>query len=70
MNGICTLGNDRVYDQIVALLNSIEVVLGPETPVCIYPFDEHTEMIGAEISKRPNVFLYDDTESIQRISIG
>ncbi|MBD2003876.1 MULTISPECIES: Npun_R2821/Npun_R2822 family protein [Cyanophyceae] len=66
MNGICTLGNDRVYDQIVALLNSIEVVLGPETPVCIYPFDEHTEMIGAEISKRPNVFLYDDTESIQR----
>ena len=66
MNGICTLGNDRVYDQIVALLNSIEVVLGPETPVCIYPFDEHTQMIGAEISKRPNVFLYDDTESIQR----
>ncbi|MBD1907540.1 sugar transferase [Funiculus sociatus GB2-A5] len=66
MNGICTLGNDRVYDQIVALLNSIEVVLGPETPVCIYPFDEHTEMISAEISKRPNVFLYDDTESIQR----
>ncbi|MBD1929075.1 sugar transferase [Trichocoleus sp. FACHB-90] len=66
MNGICTLGNDRVYDQIVALLNSIEVVLGSETPVCIYPFDEHTQMIGAEISKRPNVFLYDDTESIQR----
>ena len=25
MDGICTLANDRVYDQLVALLNSIEV---------------------------------------------
>ncbi len=25
MDGICTLANDRVYDQLVAILNSIEV---------------------------------------------
>ncbi|NEP55800.1 MAG: sugar transferase [Symploca sp. SIO2G7] len=66
MNGICTMGNDRVYDQVVALLNSIEVILGPETPVCVYPFDEQTEGIASEIAKRDNVILYQDQESIQR----
>ncbi|MGF1937401.1 MAG: Npun_R2821/Npun_R2822 family protein [Nostoc sp. ChiQUE02] len=66
MNGICTLGNDYVFDQLVALLNSIDVILGPETPVCIYPFDDQTQRIADEIAKRPNVFLYDDRESINR----
>jgi hypothetical protein len=66
MKGICTLGNDYVFDQLVALLNSIDVFLGSEIPVCIYPFDEQTQRIEQEIAKRPNVFLYDDQESIQR----
>ncbi|MBK1987210.1 sugar transferase [Sphaerospermopsis aphanizomenoides BCCUSP55] len=66
MKGICTLGNDYVFDQLVALLNSIDVFLGSEIPVCIYPFDEQTQRIAQEIAKRPNVFLYDDQESIQR----
>lgn len=66
MNGICTLGNDIVFDQLVALLNSIEVFLGSEIPVCIYPFDEQTQRISQEIAKRPNVFLYDNQENIQR----
>lgn len=66
MNGICTLGNDVVYDQLVGLLNSIDAILGSETPVCVYPFDDRLEKIAAEIAKRPNVSLYDDQESIQR----
>jgi hypothetical protein len=66
MNGICTLANDYVFDQLVALLNSIDVILGSETPVCIYPFDDQTQRITNEIAKRPNVFLYDDQESINR----
>ncbi len=66
MNGICTLGNDYVFDQLVALLNSIDVILGSETPVCIYPFDDQTQQIADEIAKRPNVFIYDDLESINR----
>ncbi len=65
-NGICTLGNDVIFDQLVALLNSIEAILGSETPVCIYPFDDRLERIKAEVEKRPNVFIYDDAESIQR----
>lgn len=66
MRGICSLGNDVVYDQLVGLLNSIDAILGPETPVCVYPFDDRIEKIAAEIAKRPNVTLYDDHESIQR----
>jgi len=66
MNGICTIANDTVYDQLIALLNSIEVILGSNTPVCIYPFDEHIEQIKAEIAKRPNVFMYEDIASIER----
>ncbi|WP_089093999.1 Npun_R2821/Npun_R2822 family protein [Nodularia sp. NIES-3585] len=66
MNGICTLGNDYVFDQLVALLNSIDVFLGKEIPVCIYPFDDQTQRIAEEIAKRPNVFIYDDQESINR----
>ena len=66
MNGICTLGNDVVFDQLVALLNSIDANIGSETPVCIYPFDEQLERISAEVANRPNVFIYNDRESIQR----
>lgn len=66
MDGICTLANDRVFDQLIALLNSIEAVLGKDTPVCVYPYDDNTAQIAAAIAKRPNVQLYDDQESIQR----
>jgi hypothetical protein len=64
MNGICTLANDRVYHQLVALLNSIEAQMGTEMPVCIYPYDDKTERIAAEIANRPNVQLYRDRDSI------
>jgi hypothetical protein len=66
MKGICSLGNDVVFDQLVALLNSIDAVLGAQTPVCVYPFDDRTERIAAEIAKRPNVTLYRDRQSIER----
>lgn len=66
MNGICTLANDTVYDQLIALLNSIEIILGSNTPVCIYPFDDQIQQIKAEIVNRPNVFIYEDSTSIQR----
>ncbi len=66
MNGICTLANDTVSDQLIALLNSIEIILGSNTPVCIYPFDEQVQQIKTEIVNRPNVFIYEDSASIQR----
>ncbi|MGL5876084.1 MAG: Npun_R2821/Npun_R2822 family protein [Xenococcaceae cyanobacterium] len=65
MNGICTLANDRVYDQLIALLNSIEAIQGKDTPVCVYPYDDNTEKIAAEISKRPNVQLFSNRDVIE-----
>lgn len=64
MNGICTLANDYVYDQLVALLNSIEQVYGQQMPVCIYPYDDQTERIAELIKQRPQVQLYQDQNSI------
>ena len=66
MDGICTLANDRVYDQLVALLNSIEAVQGASIPICVYPYDNNTAQIAAEIARRPNVQLYDNQDSIQQ----
>ncbi|MDJ0719802.1 MAG: hypothetical protein QNJ54_37200 [Prochloraceae cyanobacterium] len=66
MDGICTLANDRVYDQLVALLNSIEAISGENTPVCVYPYDDNTDLIAAEIAKRSNVQLYDDRKSMEK----
>ncbi len=66
MDGICTLANDKVYNQLVALLNSIEAILGTEIPVCVYPYDDNTTQIVAEIARRPNVHFYNDNDSIQR----
>jgi hypothetical protein len=63
MRGICTLGNDRVYDQIVALLNSIEKH-APGTPVCIFPYDDNIDRITAESDRRDTVQIYRDQASI------
>jgi hypothetical protein len=66
MDGICTLANDRVFDQTIALLNSIEAVMGKDFPVCIYPYDDNTSKLTAEIVDRPQVRLYDDRDSIEQ----
>jgi hypothetical protein len=64
--GIYTLANDRIYDQLVALLNSIEINVSSDIPVCIIPFDNQLEKIQKEIDSRPNVTLFNDRNSIQR----
>lgn len=64
--GIYTLANDVIYDQLVALLNSIEVNVGAHIPVCIIPFDQRLQRVKEDISTRPNVTLFDDQRSIER----
>lgn len=64
MKGICTLANDRVYDQLIALLNSIAAIYGDQMPVCIYPYDDNISQITAAISSRKNVEIYQDQTSI------
>jgi len=65
-HGIYTLANDAVYDQLVALLNSIEVNISPEIPVCIIPYDDRLEKVKQEVNSRANVTLFDNWDSIQR----
>jgi hypothetical protein len=60
-NGIYTLANDFVYDQLVALLNSIEVNAGKEIPVCVIAYDNQIEKIQAEVEVRRNVTLLNDS---------
>lgn len=66
MNGICTLANDIVFDQVVALLNSIEAIYDNKMPVCIYPYDDRIDKLRDEIAHRPQVQLYDDSVSMKR----
>lgn len=61
-DGIYTLANDKVYDQLVALLNSIEENAGRDIPICVIAYDDQLEQVGAEIAKRDNVTLLNDPE--------
>jgi hypothetical protein len=65
MRGICTLANDVVYDQLIALLNSIDAVMGSDISVCIYPFDDRLDRVRAELAHRPNVQLFENQAAIQ-----
>lgn len=64
--GIYTLANDAVYDQLVALLNSIEIHAGDSIPVCIIPFDSQMERVQQEVKVRSHVSLFDDWDAIGR----
>ncbi|MGL5082127.1 MAG: Npun_R2821/Npun_R2822 family protein [Microcoleaceae cyanobacterium] len=64
--GIYTLANDVVYDQLVALLNSIEANAGRDLPVCVIPYNNRLDQVRAEIAQRPNVSLFEDWDSINR----
>ncbi|MDB9526886.1 sugar transferase [Oscillatoria sp. CS-180] len=66
MDGICTLGNDNVYDQIVALLNSIEVHAGKSFPVCIYPYDDRLDKLRQLAASRPHLHLFEEKAIIER----
>ncbi|AKG22983.1 Npun_R2821/Npun_R2822 family protein [Calothrix sp. 336/3] len=63
--GIYTLANDIVYDQLVALLNSIEINVGENIPVCIIPYDDRLERVKKEIESRPQVTLFDNWDIIE-----
>ncbi|MEA5565873.1 Npun_R2821/Npun_R2822 family protein [Anabaena sp. UHCC 0399] len=64
--GIYTLANDAVFDQLVALLNSIEVNVSPDIPICVIPYNDKIDKVKREIQSRKNVTLFENRESIQR----
>lgn len=65
--GIYTLANDVVYDQLIALLNSIETNVGRDFPVCVIPYDHRMTRVAEEIQRRSaNVTLLDDNDALTR----
>jgi hypothetical protein len=64
MDGICTLANDHVLDQTIALINSIEAIMGPEFPVCIFPYDDRMAQLAEAIKDRPQVQIFADQAAI------
>lgn len=64
--GIYTLANDVVYDHLIALLNSIEVNCGGQTPVCVIPYDGRMDKVSKEVKRRKNVQIFEDKSSIEK----
>ncbi|MEG4959464.1 MULTISPECIES: Npun_R2821/Npun_R2822 family protein [unclassified Microcoleus] len=63
-DGIYILANDVVFDQFVALLNSLEVNGAKNIPVCIIPYDDNLQKVRSHISTLHNVTLFENTDSI------
>ncbi len=64
-DGIYVLANDVVYDQLIALLNSLEVNAG-EFPVCIIPYDNRLENVHQAIQTRDRVEILEDKNCISK----
>ncbi|TVQ56883.1 MAG: sugar transferase [Spirulina sp. DLM2.Bin59] len=60
-DGIYTLANDAVLDQLIAFLNSVEANAG-DYPVAVFAYDDQITQVAAEIDRRPNVTLLADPE--------
>ena len=63
--GIYTLANDVVSDQLIALLNSIEIHVSSSLPICIIPYDDRLDKVKSEIKNRPNLSLQYDWKVIE-----
>jgi hypothetical protein len=64
IDGIYILANDVVYDQLIALLNSIEANAGRKIPICILPYNQRLDKVKTEIASRDNITLFEDSDSI------
>jgi hypothetical protein len=64
--GIYTLANDRLYDQVVALVNSIRSNYDQHLPICIIPYDDNINRLQSLESEE--VYLFNNQASITKWS--
>lgn len=64
--GIYTLANDHLYDQVIALINSVRMNYDRNIPICIIPYDDKVEKLTS--LRKENVFLFDNRSSIRKWS--
>ena len=50
MDGIYILGNDVVFDQVIALINSIQAHNGDRYPICVLPYNEQVERLKKAVA--------------------
>jgi Mannosyltransferase putative len=62
--GIYTLANDNLYDQVIALVNSIRKNYDSKIPICIIPYDEKISKLKS--LNLENVFLFNNEESLEK----
>ncbi len=65
-HGIYILASDLQYDQLIALVNSIEANVSAELPICVIPANRGTVRIQEFIDQRENLSLFSDQASMQR----
>lgn len=66
MDGLYILGNDVVFDQVIALINSIQVHNGDRYPICIIPYNDQVERLQTAIDAYDGVSILADIPLIQR----
>ena len=58
--GVYILGNDVVFDQLIALIHSIEQNVGKDLPICVVPYDENTARSREFTQRYEQVSWFDD----------
>ncbi|MGB7248756.1 MAG: Npun_R2821/Npun_R2822 family protein [Phormidesmis sp.] len=59
-NGVYILANDVVFDQLIALINSLERNVGKDLPICVVPYDDNTERSRSATQRYPQVQWFDN----------
>lgn len=65
-DGLYILTSNGVYDQFVALLNSIDANYSPDIPICLIPYNDEINLIIKAVAKRKNIFWFDNYDSIKK----
>ena len=66
MDGIYILGNDVVFEQVIALINSIKAHNGDRYPICIIPYNDKVERLQNAVQHNPGVTVLDNSTLFQR----
>jgi hypothetical protein len=65
--GIYTLANDNLYDQVIALVNSIRRNYDRQIPICIIPYDDKVNKLKS--LNLEQVCLFENEDSIKKWQI-
>lgn len=65
-NGVYILANDVVFDQLLALIHSLERNVSADLPICVVPYDDNTQSAREATARYPQVQWFDDEALIAK----